>query len=430
MANLKSINDAHKQIILDVLDSIGNFMKHVVLDPDLFRQLSFVVPYDSDDLKERNVHCVYEMDSSSTVPHMDRVLRDGGDTEVPNDVIFLVHPSTASMKAVATEISNYELVAPATHTFTFHLYILPNGSKLCEHVLDELGVLDKLIVSEMDIGFVAIDDDLLSLEWPSAFREIYVDDDTSVLRSIALSLVSMQEQLGVIPNVRAKGTVCERVLRQAMNLRRQRQEVANNQIGLDGSLATVLSTVGTGSGAENGGLGDSADGNGFERHDADVEGTAAAKIVGLPSIDTLLVLDRDIDLISPLVTPLTYEGLLDELIGIETGYCELPSSVLVDSGSSTKVSDFGLDHLGGVANAENDKTRAMQERANETKHLKRRGTNVLMPLNAMADPTFGQIRTLSIEGLARILQAGVVRIQEAYVDVSNPFLLPLALALT
>ena len=35
----------------------------------------------------------------------------------------------------------------------------------------------------------------------------------------------------------------------------------------------------------------------------------------IPEIDILVVLDRDIDLYSPMVTPLTYEGLIDEIIG-------------------------------------------------------------------------------------------------------------------
>ena len=33
-------------------------------------------------------------------------------------------------------------------------------------------------------------------------------------------------------------------------------------------------------------------------------------------IDTLLLLDRQVDLVTPLATQLTYEGLTDELFGI------------------------------------------------------------------------------------------------------------------
>jgi hypothetical protein len=36
-------------------------------------------------------------------------------------------------------------------------------------------------------------------------------------------------------------------------------------------------------------------------------------------IDALIVLDRRVDMISPLLTQLTYEGLIDELVGIKHG---------------------------------------------------------------------------------------------------------------
>lgn len=39
----------------------------------------------------------------------------------------------------------------------------------------------------------------------------------------------------------------------------------------------------------------------------------------LPVFDTLLLLDRNVDLLTPLATQLTYEGLIDEVYGINNG---------------------------------------------------------------------------------------------------------------
>lgn len=39
----------------------------------------------------------------------------------------------------------------------------------------------------------------------------------------------------------------------------------------------------------------------------------------LPVFDTLLLLDRNVDLLTPLATQLTYEGLIDEIYGISNG---------------------------------------------------------------------------------------------------------------
>ena len=38
-----------------------------------------------------------------------------------------------------------------------------------------------------------------------------------------------------------------------------------------------------------------------------------------PNIDALILLDRNLDLVTPLSTQLTYEGLIDEIYGIRHG---------------------------------------------------------------------------------------------------------------
>ena len=55
------------------------------------------------------------------------------------------------------------------------------------------------------------------------------------------------------------------------------------------------------------------------------KGAVAAAPAGRPQIDCLIVLDRSVDLVTPLCTQLTYEGLVDELLRIVSGAIELPS---------------------------------------------------------------------------------------------------------
>lgn len=45
----------------------------------------------------------------------------------------------------------------------------------------------------------------------------------------------------------------------------------------------------------------------------------------VPTIDNLILIDRQIDPITPLVTQLTYEGLIDEMFGIKHGAVRLPA---------------------------------------------------------------------------------------------------------
>lgn len=48
----------------------------------------------------------------------------------------------------------------------------------------------------------------------------------------------------------------------------------------------------------------------------------------LPVFDSLLLLDRNVDLLTPLATQLTYEGLIDEIYGITNGPEEPSPSLL------------------------------------------------------------------------------------------------------
>jgi hypothetical protein len=46
-----------------------------------------------------------------------------------------------------------------------------------------------------------------------------------------------------------------------------------------------------------------------------------------PLFDTLMIIDRTVDLITPVVTQLTYEGLIDEFYGIKHSKKVLLASV-------------------------------------------------------------------------------------------------------
>ena len=46
-----------------------------------------------------------------------------------------------------------------------------------------------------------------------------------------------------------------------------------------------------------------------------------------PQIDSLLLIDREVDLLTPLFTQLTYEGLVDELYGIQNSKSDYPQEM-------------------------------------------------------------------------------------------------------
>ncbi len=60
-----------------------------------------------------------------------------------------------------------------------------------------------------------------------------------------------------------------------------------------------------------------------------------------PEIDTMILLDRGIDMVTPLVLPLTYEALVDHIIGIDTGEVTHRSSCTCRSLYSFRVVSVG-----------------------------------------------------------------------------------------
>jgi len=109
---------------------------------------------------------------------------------------------------------------------------------------------------------------------------------------------------------------------------------------------------------------------------------------GASKIDTLVIIDREVDFVTPLLTPLTYEGLIDEIIGIQNGYIKVnPEMVEVDGDTAPES--------------------AKEKVASKPKKP------IAIPLNS-SDALFQLIRNQNIEKLGSFLQDQAKSIREAY----------------
>lgn len=57
---------------------------------------------------------------------------------------------------------------------TYNLVLVPRRTALCDKVLEEEGVLGELTISSYKLEFIPVEDDLLSLEWDSTFKDIFL----------------------------------------------------------------------------------------------------------------------------------------------------------------------------------------------------------------------------------------------------------------
>ncbi|CAI5797216.1 sorting-associated 33A [Podarcis lilfordi] len=188
------------------------------------------------------------------------------------NIIFFVRPRLELMDIIAENVLSEDRVRCPQRDF--HILFVPRRSLLCEQRLKDQGVLGSFIHrEEYSLDLIPFDGDLLSMESESAFKECYLENDQTSLYHAAKGLMTLQALYGTIPQIFGKGECARHVANMMIRMKRE----------FSGSQNPIF-----------------------------------------PVFDTLLLLDRNIDLMSPLATQLTYEGLIDEIYGIQNTYVKLP----------------------------------------------------------------------------------------------------------
>ncbi|XP_008140897.2 vacuolar protein sorting-associated protein 33A isoform X1 [Eptesicus fuscus] len=187
------------------------------------------------------------------------------------NIIFFVRPRLELMDIIAENVLSEDRRGPARD---FHILFVPRRSLLCEQRLKDLGVLGSFIHrEEYSLDLIPFDGDLLSMESEGAFKECYLESDQTSLYHAAKGLMTLQALYGTIPQIFGKGECARQVANMMIRMKRE----------FTGSQNSVF-----------------------------------------PVFDNLLLLDRNVDLLTPLATQLTYEGLIDEIYGIQNSYVKLP----------------------------------------------------------------------------------------------------------
>ncbi|KAK3088447.1 hypothetical protein FSP39_019326 [Pinctada imbricata] len=188
------------------------------------------------------------------------------------NIIFVTRPRLNLMEQIAQTLLQEE--HKGGFRKEYHIIFVPRKSLLCERKLKEMGVYGTLNnIEEFNLSMIPFDSDLLSMEMDSAFRECYLENDYTTMYYTAQALMTLQALYGVIPNITGKGDCAKQVVDMMLRMRRE----------LGGREPQIT-----------------------------------------PQIDNLLIIDRNVDLLTPLLSQLTYDGLIDEIFGINNTSVKLP----------------------------------------------------------------------------------------------------------
>jgi len=172
---------------------------------------------------------------------------------------------------------------------------VPRRTLLSDRILEENGVLGEVNMLQSPLYFISLEPDLLSLELEDAFSDLYLRKDPTPIFTAAKALMGLQKTTGLFPRILGKGDNAKRL---ADLLLRMRDEEDVNV-------------------------------------SADPTNTYLSEFGMTPSsvVDNLVIVSRESDFATALLTQLTYEGLIDETYGIRNSQVEVDTSII---GSATQ----------------------------------------------------------------------------------------------
>ncbi|KAI8809867.1 vacuolar protein sorting-associated protein 33A [Cladochytrium replicatum] len=276
--NVQVLRDLARHELVDVLDSVRG-KKGLVIDQTVSGPLSLVAEFTL--FKEHGVEKVYQMET----PRIDTDCKA---------LIYICRPKIHLMKRIAEHIRAHQQ-GPNPTKIEYSVFFVPRRTMVCERVLEEEGVYGEVTLGEFHLDLVPLDEDVVSMELDNSFRELYLDGDTSSVYYVAKAIMKLQTVFGVIPRIIGKGTCAKLLVDLVLRMRRE--------------------------------LSISAD-----------ESTNSRIFPASSEIDSLIIIDRTVDLVTPMCTQLTYEGLIDEKYGVRSTFVELDPSLIgapVPAGSSS-----------------------------------------------------------------------------------------------
>jgi len=195
------------------------------------------------------------------------------DASAASTKVYFVTPTLDKVKII---LDHLQMSNNVQKGLIFHVIFMPKMLKEIDILLEEEGAHGKITIHEYLWELIPLDYDLLSLEIPSFFTSTFVHEETALLSSVANSILGMQTLFGQIKNRVAIGKHSVTVLDQ-LQLLEQSQQVQSSSSSRD--------------------------------------------------ISTMLIVDRSVDYASVLLSPLTYEALLNEVFENVCGTIDLDERV-------------------------------------------------------------------------------------------------------
>ncbi|CAL8086629.1 unnamed protein product [Calicophoron daubneyi] len=209
------------------------------------------------------------------------ILDNAADSYSPPEsksVVFIISPTIKIVDVMQTFVTRDSQIKRNTSK-EYHIIAIPSFSYACKTFLSEKNLLKAFTsIYEFPLTLLPLDTDVLSLEDPDCYAKCTLHQKQQGIYRFVQGLMRFQSLYGLFPTIRAKGSRAKEVARMLIRMRHEADVAATSKLG---SPMTEMDS----------------------------------------QTDMLVILDRSVDVLTPLLSQLTYEGLVDEKWGIHYGTC-------------------------------------------------------------------------------------------------------------
>ncbi|KAL1304008.1 hypothetical protein AAFC00_000449 [Neodothiora populina] len=268
--NPQDISDKARRDLLLLLESVPG-KKNLVIERALAGPVGLLVKFST--LQEYGVDKLFYIENHNV------------DSSQRN-VIFLSRAEKPKhAQAVADSIKEIRQKSDVSHDFS--VFWVPRRTLVSDRVLEENGVLGEVTIAECPLYFIPLEPDLLSLELDESFSDLYLRKDPSCIFHAAKALMLLQKSTGLFPRILGKGDNAKKLADLLLRMRAEEDTNASSTSSFT-SFGTTPSAV----------------------------------------VDNVIIIDRQVDFTTTLLTQLTYEGLIDEVFGIHHNQAEVDTSIV------------------------------------------------------------------------------------------------------
>jgi vacuolar protein sorting-associated protein 33A len=326
-------------------------------------------------------------------------------------VIRRIQMATATINSSNNNNNN------ANNVHVNHLYhrlvYVPQITAMVSQMLQDAGMVANthVTITSLQLDVFPMESDLFSLEYTSPAVDSLLETPSALIQTTARALAKLQDVTGTIARIQSLGPLGEDVLAKLLNNTVDECILAGRNQDDQATAATP---------EEETGVVDAMDNPQQGSHE-DSESTTINSNV------SMLLLDRRLDMVTPMVTPLTYEGLLDEVVTIEAGYVHLDEQIIhplddYDEAEKKKLQQSSTNNNNSsntknINNPFEDDTALPEETG--------AATSLILPPNPIAlgvhagDTLYAEVRDQHVEKFGSFLQNQAIALKESHTNFTS-----------